>query len=142
MNLRIAIDFDGTIKLPNEYETPLENTFVSYGFNKVYEWGIRHGIDFILWTCRNLEKEKELNFVCDFLNKNELQKIYIPLIELGSEVVCRNLKGEEIKIFSSGSRKIDADLFIDNKGAGTPFIKNFPEQIDWTKMLSIIKDSM
>ena len=74
------MDFDGTIKLPADYAIPVNKTHMSYGFGKFYDWCIKHRVTLVLWTCRNLSEEKELNYVYDFLSENGLEEIFIPII--------------------------------------------------------------
>ena len=138
-NMIIALDFDGTIRLPAAYETPLDKSHLSYGFGKFYDWCIRHGVVFVLWTSRNLNEERELNYVYDFLSQNELEEIYIPLIAKGDKYLCKNLAGKEIELFTSGSPKIIDDLYIDDRAAGCPKLPNYTEQIDWTKVLATVQ---
>lgn len=139
-NLVIALDFDGTIKLPADYAIPVNKTHMSYGFGKFYDWCIKHRVTLVLWTCRNLSEEKELNYVYDFLSENGLEEIFIPITEQNGTMLCKNLAGKETTIFSTGAKKMVADYYIDDRAVGCPVLPNYTEQIDWSKILEKIKN--
>lgn len=138
-NLVISIDFDGTIRLPAAYGTPVEESHLSYGFGKFYDWCIRHNVVLVLWTCRNLNEEKELSYVYDFLAANDLTEIFIPMSDVNGKLLCRSLSGKEVQLFSSGSQKMIADLYIDDRAVGCPVLPNYTEQVDWAKVLNTVK---
>lgn len=138
-SLIIALDFDGTIKLPADYNIPSAETHLSYGFGKFYDWCTRMGIILVLWTCRNLKEEKEINYVYDFLSENGLTKIFIPISAVEEKLLCKNLSGEEIEIFDTGSNKMVADIYIDDRSLGCPVLSNISENIDWNQVLEMVK---
>ena len=139
-NLVIALDFDGTIKLPADYAIPVNKTHMSYGFGKFYDWCTKHRVTLVLWTCRNLSEEKELNYVYDFLSENGLEEIFIPITEQNGTILCKNLAGKETTVFSTGAKKMVADYYIDDRAIGCPILPNYTEQIDWNKILQKIKN--
>lgn len=139
-NIIVALDFDGTVKLPVDYAIPVKETHLSYGFGKFYDWCTKHGVILVLWTCRNLSLPKEMTYVYDFLSENGLDEIFIPICEVENQLRCKSLSGKEISIFSTGSRKMVADLYVDDRAAGCPVLPNYSEQIDWNKILERVKN--
>lgn len=99
MNIKIAVDFDGTIV---EHEYPgigKEKLFAFQTLKELEKMGAR----LILWTFRT---GKELEEAVEFCRKN------------GIEFYAVNKNYPE-EIFTEGiSRKIDADIYIDDKNLG------------------------
>lgn len=97
--MKIAVDFDGTIV---EHEYPLIGKEKLFAFLTLKEL-IKKGARLILWTFRT---GKELEDAVDFCRKN------------GVEFYAVNKSYPEEVMNETVSRKIDADLFIDDKNIG------------------------
>ncbi len=98
-NLRIAVDFDGTI-VEHEYpEIGKEKLFAFQTLKELEKMGAR----LILWTFRS---GKELNDAIDYCRKN------------GVEFYAVNKNYPEEIFDDTISRKIDADIYIDDKNLG------------------------
>jgi hypothetical protein len=99
----VAIDFDGTL---------VENNFPEIGLANVeiveYVKYLKHtGHKVILWTCR-----------CDTSERpylSEAVKFCIDELDLEFDEVNKNLK-EVRDIFKQDTRKVYADIYIDDKG--------------------------
>ncbi len=98
-NLRIAVDFDGTIV---EHEYPEIGKEKLFAFQTLKELEKR-GALLILWTFRT---GPELDEAVEYCRKNGL----------GFYAVNRNYPEE--KYDETVSRKIDADIFIDDRNIG------------------------
>jgi hypothetical protein len=99
MNIKIAVDFDGTIV---EHEYPKIGKEMLFAFRTLKELE-KQGARLILWTFRT---GKELDEAVEYCRQNGIE-FY---------AVNRNYPEE---IFDGNiSRKIDADLFIDDKNLG------------------------
>jgi hypothetical protein len=97
--LKIAVDFDGTI-VEHEYpEIGKEKLFAFLTLKELAKRGAR----LILWTFRS---GKELEDAVEFCRKN------------GVEFYAVNKNYPEEVMNESVSRKIDADIFIDDKNLG------------------------
>jgi hypothetical protein len=97
--IKIAVDFDGTI-VEHEYpEIGKEKLFAFQTLKELDKMGVR----LILWTFRN---GKELDDAVDFCRKN------------GLEFYAVNKNYPEEVFDDSISRKIDADIYIDDKNLG------------------------
>lgn len=115
-NKKLAIDFDGTI---------VEDAYPGIGKPKVFAFETlkklqMEGYRLILWTYRS---GKTLDEAVEFCRKNGLE-FY---------AINSSFEGE---IFDSDtqSRKLDADLFIDDRNLG-----GFP---GWGEVYNIIKDKI
>ncbi len=98
-NIKIAVDFDGTIV---EHEYPAIGKEKLFAFRTLRELE-KKGARLILWTFRT---GKELDEAVEFCRRNGIE-FY---------AVNRNYPEE---IFDEGiSRKIDADIYIDDKNLG------------------------
>lgn len=98
-NIRIAVDFDGTIV---EHEYPgigKEKLFAFQTLKEIEKLGAR----LILWTFRSGEQLEE---AVEFCKKN------------GIEFYAVNKNYPEEVFDDSVSRKIDADIYIDDKNLG------------------------
>jgi hypothetical protein len=104
----IAIDFDGTITTARDYGGKLK---LRAGFDKFIKRLYKDGHRLILWTCRQneaLDKAKK------FLSEKEILDCF--------ETINDNLP-DRIEFWGSSSRKIEADLYIDDRGlVGIPNI--------------------
>lgn len=89
----IAVDFDGTIQLPDK--SP------NMAIVRVLKNHRRAGNKIILWTCREGERLKEAVKYCTGLG-------------LKFDAINYNLP-EAIKMMGHDSRKIYADIYIDDK---------------------------
>lgn len=98
-NLKIAIDFDGTIV---EHEYPDIGKDKLFAFETMRELQ-KHGALLILWTFRAGE---ELDEAVEYCRKK------------GIEFYAVNKNYPEEKFDSSISRKINADIYIDDKNIG------------------------
>lgn len=113
-NKKLAIDFDGTI---------VEDAYPSIGKPKLFAFDTlkkleSEGYRLILWTYRS---GKTLDEAVEFCRKN------------GIEFYAVNSSFEgEVFDAETQSRKIDADLFIDDRNLG-----GFP---GWGEIYNIIKD--
>lgn len=97
--IKIAVDFDGTI-VEHEYpEIGKEKLFAFLTLKELNKKGAR----LILWTFRS---GKELEEAVEFCRKN------------GVEFYAVNKNYPEEIMNESVSRKIDADIFIDDKNIG------------------------
>jgi len=99
MSLRIAVDFDGTI---------VENAYPKIGEEKIFAFETLHQLQkrkyrLILWTYRT---GKQLNEAVEFCKKN------------GIEFYAINKNFPEEILDDSTGRKIDADVYIDDKNIG------------------------
>jgi hypothetical protein len=97
--LKIAVDFDGTI---------VENKFPSIGKPMLFAFETMkamqdRGMLLLLWTVR---KGKELDEAVEFCRKN------------GIEFYAVNANYPEEKYEADVSRKIEADIFIDDRNIG------------------------
>jgi len=110
--MKIAIDFDGTIV---EHKYPRIGKPVLFAFDALKELQKR-GHKLILWTYRS---GKELDEAVEFCSKNGIE-FY---------AVNKSFTEEE---FENGkvSRKIDADIFIDDRN-----LLGFP---GWARVLQIL----
>ena len=98
-NIKIAIDFDGTI-VDHEYpEIGKEKLFAFQTLKELEKRGAR----LILWTFRT---GKELDEAVEYCRKN------------GIEFYAVNKNYPEEIFDNTVSRKIDADIFIDDKNVG------------------------
>jgi hypothetical protein len=109
----IAVDFDGTIVEQDYPNIGREIPFAIIALRKLMEQGHR----LILWTCRS---GKELNDAIEFC-KSKGVEFY---------AVNENYPGEPCD--ENTSRKIKADLFIDDKNYGS-----IP---DWNIILNVISN--
>lgn len=115
-NKKIAIDFDGTI---------VEDAYPSVGKAKLFAFETMYklqseGYRLILWTYRS---GKYLQEAIDFCKKNGIE-FY---------AVNSSFEGEVFDL-STQSRKIDADLFIDDRNLG-----GFP---GWGEVYTIITEKI
>ena len=97
--IKIAVDFDGTI---------VEHAYPEIGKEKLFAFQTlreleKMGANLILWTFRN---GKELNDAVEFCRKN------------GIEFYAVNRNYPEEVYDETVSRKIDADIYIDDKNIG------------------------
>jgi len=97
--IKIAVDFDGTIV---EHEYPSIGKEKLFAFRTLKELE-KKGARLILWTFR---VGKELDEAVEFCRKN------------GIEFYAVNKNYPEEVIDESTSRKIDADIYIDDKNIG------------------------
>lgn len=97
--VKIAVDFDGTIV---EHEYPLIGKEKLFAFHTLKELD-KMGARLILWTFRS---GKELEEAVEFCRKN------------GIEFYAVNKNYPEEIFDETISRKIDADIFIDDKNVG------------------------
>lgn len=98
-NIKIAVDFDGTI---------VEHAYPAIGKEKLFAFRTlremeKAGAILILWTLRT---GKELDEAVDFCRKN------------GIEFYAVNKNYPEEVYSDEVSRKVDADIFIDDKNIG------------------------
>ncbi len=112
--MKIAVDFDGTIV---EHEYPSIGREKPLAFKTLKEFK-KAGFDLILWTCRF---GKELDEAVEFCRDN------------GIEFYSINRNHPEETPDMMTSRKIDADLYIDDK-----IIGGFP---GWEAILEEFKPS-
>jgi hypothetical protein len=99
MNIKIAVDFDGTIV---EHDYPKIGKEKLFAFSTLKELEKR-GARLILWTFRS---GTELEEAVDYCRKN------------GIEFYAVNKNYPEEVADDSVSRKIDADIYIDDKNLG------------------------
>jgi hypothetical protein len=99
MNIKIAVDFDGTIV---DHEYPKIGKEKLFAFRTLKELE-KKGARLILWTFRT---GKELDEAVEYCRQN------------GIEFYAVNRNYPEEVFDESISRKIDADLFIDDKNLG------------------------
>ena len=99
MNIKIAVDFDGTIV---DHEYPKIGKEKLFAFRTLKELEKR-GARLILWTFRN---GKELDEAVEFCRQN------------GLEFYAVNRNYPEEIYNEKVSRKIDADIFIDDRNIG------------------------
>jgi len=99
MMLRIAVDFDGTI-VENRY--PQIGKPILFAFETLKMLN-KKGHLLILWTCREGDL---LQQAVDFCNEN------------GVEFYAINSNYPEEKLESAVSRKVDANIYIDDRNIG------------------------
>jgi hydroxymethylpyrimidine pyrophosphatase-like HAD family hydrolase len=99
MNIKIAVDFDGTIV---EHEYPKIGKEKLFAFRTLKELE-KQGVRLILWTFRT---GKELQEAVDYCKDN------------GIEFYAVNRNYPEEVMDETVSRKIDADIYIDDKNLG------------------------
>lgn len=99
MNIKIAVDFDGTIV---DHEYPGIGREKLFAFRTLKELEKR-GARLILWTFRT---GKELEEAVDYCRQN------------GIEFYAVNKNYPEEMINENTGRKIDADIFIDDRNIG------------------------
>ena len=112
--MKIAVDFDGTI---------VEHKFPKIGKTKLFAFETlkqlqKQGHDLILWTYR---AEQELEDAVEFCKQN------------GIEFYAINSSYPEEKIDDTISRKIYADVYIDDRNVG-----GFP---GWSKIWQILNEN-
>jgi predicted mannosyl-3-phosphoglycerate phosphatase (HAD superfamily) len=124
----VAVDFDGTVV---DHEFPKIGKLKPHAKEVLNRW-YDEGIDVIIWTCRNnvdepaWGKEGTLRGVMDFLDEN------------GIKYVAINENAPSIP-FRLQSRKVYADLYIDDRNVGgfpgwvfvDRAVKAFYETGDW-----------
>jgi hydroxymethylpyrimidine pyrophosphatase-like HAD family hydrolase len=98
-NIKIAVDFDGTIV---DHEYPKIGKEKLFAFRTLKELD-KLGVRLILWTIRT---GKELDEAVDFCRKN------------GVEFYAVNKNYPEEIFDDTVSRKLNADIFIDDKNIG------------------------
>jgi hypothetical protein len=98
-NIKIAVDFDGTIV---EHEYPAIGKEKLFAFQTLKELQ-KMGANLILWTFRT---GKELDEAVDFCRQN------------GIEFYAINSNYPEELFDNTISRKIDVDIYIDDKNLG------------------------
>jgi hydroxymethylpyrimidine pyrophosphatase-like HAD family hydrolase len=98
-NVKIAVDFDGTIV---EHDYPLIGKEKIFAFQTLKELN-KMGAKLILWTFRN---GKELDEAVEYCRDN------------GVEFYAVNKNYPEEIFDENVSRKIDADIYIDDKNIG------------------------
>jgi len=98
-NIKIAVDFDGTIV---DHEYPAIGKEKLFAFQTLKELD-KLGVRLILWTFRT---GKELDDAVEFCRKN------------GIEFYAVNKSYPEEVFDGTVSRKIDADIYIDDKNIG------------------------
>lgn len=90
--MNIAVDFDGTITMTNDYPNISElRPYVKEAIDEIR----KHGHRVYLWTCR---QGKELQEAIDFLNSNGIV-----------------LDGYNSCDYEFGQRKMIAELYIDDR---------------------------
>ena len=99
LNIKIAVDFDGTIV---EHEYPAIGREKLFAFRTLKELE-KLGARLILWTFRT---GKELDEAVEYCRKN------------GIEFYAVNKNYPEETVDETISRKIDADIYIDDKNLG------------------------
>jgi hypothetical protein len=99
MNIKIAVDFDGTIV---DHEYPKIGKEKLFAFRTLKELE-KQGARLILWTFR---AGKELQEAVDYCKQN------------GLEFYAINRNYPEEVMDETVSRKIDADIYIDDKNLG------------------------
>lgn len=99
MNIKIAVDFDGTIV---EHEYPKIGKEKLFAFRTLKELE-KQGVMLILWTFRT---GKELEEAVEYCRDN------------GLEFYAVNKNYPEEVVDETVSRKIDADIYIDDKNLG------------------------
>jgi hydroxymethylpyrimidine pyrophosphatase-like HAD family hydrolase len=99
MNIKIAIDFDGTIV---EHEYPKIGKEKLFAFQTLKELE-KEGARLILWTFRT---GKELEEAVEYCRQN------------GIEFYAVNKNYPEEIVDETVSRKIDADIYLDDKNLG------------------------
>jgi len=99
MNIKIAVDFDGTIV---EHEYPKIGKEKLFAFRTLKELE-KQGVRLILWTFRT---GKELEEAVEYCRNN------------GIEFYAVNRNYPEEVVDETVSRKIDADIYIDDKNLG------------------------
>jgi hypothetical protein len=114
--IKIAVDFDGTIV---EHEYPEIGKEMLFAFLTLKELN-KKGARLILWTFRS---GKELEEAVEFCRKN------------GVEFYAVNKNYPEEVMNDNVSRKIDADIFIDDKNLG-----GFPGWSEAWQMLNPFED--
>jgi hypothetical protein len=115
-NIKIAVDFDGTIV---EHEYPKIGKDKLFAFETMKELS-KHGALLILWTFRSgVELEDAINY-CK---------------KKGIEFYAVNRNYPEEIFDESVSRKINADVYIDDKNVG-----GFPGWSDIWQMLSLYEE--
>ncbi|NOZ47331.1 MAG: hydrolase [Chlorobi bacterium] len=113
--MKIAVDFDGTI-VDHEYPAIGKEKLFAFETLKLLQ---KKGHLLILWTFRS---GKELNDAVAFCKEN------------GIEFYAVNKNYPEEKFDNSISRKINADIYIDDKNVG-----GFP---GWTKIWQMINPEL
>lgn len=98
-NIKIAVDFDGTIV---EHDYPAIGKEKLFAFQTLKELG-KMGAQLILWTFRT---GKELDEAVEYCRKN------------GIEFYAVNKNYPEEIFDETVSRKINADIYIDDKNVG------------------------
>jgi hypothetical protein len=99
MNIKIAVDFDGTIV---EHEYPKIGKEKLFAFRTLKELE-KQGVRLILWTFRT---GKELDEAVEYCRQN------------GIEFYAVNKNYPEEVPDETVSRKIDADIYVDDKNLG------------------------
>ncbi len=127
--LVICVDFDGTITTdPGFSEDPLE---LQLDCKEILLQMHRDGIRLVLWTCRT---DWALDAAIEFLKKEGLYHIFDKVNEQCDEVT------EAFAPYVS--RKLGADVYLDDKNLGASYIVGYTEKgktiIDWEEIRRLI----
>lgn len=112
----IAVDFDGTLcesNYPDVGEIKPEHKVIHELVRKLH----KNGDVIILWTCRS---GKELEAAVSFCRQHNIPIDYV-----------NENDPERVELYGCDSRKISADLYIDDKSLGWEFIKTLLVEFDW-----------
>ena len=148
----ILCDFDGTVvpKLPESGST-LYDTGAAHVLKKLVD----AGHDIVLWTCRNESPDNPFNYINGKLREiSSLQEAINWFEDNGIPLKGVNgFEGEESTGIGT-SRKLLADILIDDMAMGTPLKSNLVtytsyatgekhiarlSHVDWTKMDHMFK---
>ncbi|AGI11384.1 HAD-like domain containing protein [Listeria phage LP-125] len=110
----IAIDFDGTIASEQEESYPLVGELLPYAKETIEEL-VELGAVITVWTCR---EELGMDLCLDFLASNNIPYHFV-----------NENNPDKIAIWKNDTRKIGADLYIDDKA-----LKAVGKEVDWLEI--------
>lgn len=113
--LIIAVDFDGCIV---EDKYPAIGAPKPFAISVLNQW-LRDGHSIIINSCRVGDREKEIR---EFIYNSDI----MPIVPYGKLSVNMNIS-EKIDLYGSDTRKISADVYIDDKNI-------FCHEINWLKI--------
>ena len=105
----ISVDFDGTLSLNGCWPEPGEPNLKLIDYIKKRR---KNGGKIILWTCRT---EKDLEIALAWCDKQELE----------FDAINDNLP-EVVEYWGINSRKIECDIYIDDKAVWNDLYERYP----------------
>lgn len=140
----IGIDFDGTITINplggNDFPKPQEGFIKFYNF--IHEYNIEHPEDpiyFVVHTARNLDDNKNWEYIKDYLFRYQLNEVFLP--KRDGQSMKNNLNRKlNFPVKFSWNSKIPCSCFVDDLNVCTPKLEN--NDLDWDKIKEFIMNDI